>query len=142
MMVPKEGAAMVEELLAILGVYGMSIGLVHLLQWHCHWGRRREPSHAVIITRNAGMTVEWHLRMFALMQWLKARHTKITIVDEGSSDDTIRITQRMIAQLGADWEFVRAGSPAEASRWLESGKHPCEVLILRGPLVRCTGPAV
>jgi hypothetical protein len=123
---------MVEELLAIFAAYGIGIGLVHLFRWRCHWGRR-ESSHAVIVTRDVGLTVEWHLRTFAFMQWLKASHTKITIVDEGSTDDTVHIVERFVASAQADWEVVPAASAAEAERWLDRAEQVDELLILRGP---------
>ncbi|TLS50564.1 hypothetical protein FE782_19565 [Paenibacillus antri] len=129
---------MVEELLAIFAAYGLGVGLVHLFRWRCHWGRE-ETSHAVIVTRDAGATVEWHLRTFAFAQWLRARHTRITLIDEGSTDDTVRIAERLIARLHANWELIPAGTPAEAQRWLETLGGANEVVVIRG--AAACGPA-
>lgn len=122
---------MVGELMAIFAAYGMGMGLVHMLRRRCHWGSR-EASHAVIVTRNVGLTIEWHLWSFAAMQWLKARHTKVTILDEGSTDDTVRIAERMAKLLHADWELVTAGSSVEAQTWLEQAGVDA-VVVLRAP---------
>jgi len=129
---------MVEELLAIFAAYALGIGLVHLLRWRCHWGRE-ETSHAVIVTRDAGGTVEWHLRAFAFGQWLRARHTKITLIDEGSTDDTVRIAERIVSGFQANWVLIPAGNPLEAQRWLETLGDANEVLFIRGPMP--CGPA-
>jgi len=132
---------MAEELLAILAAYGMGIGLVHLFQWRNPWGRR-ETSHAVILTRNVGVTVEWQLQTLALTQWMRAKHTRITIVDEGSTDETIRIVQRMIANRKVNWELVPAGSPAEAERFIACLGKPDEVLRWRDALVGDAGTVI
>jgi|GEM_PF-3184074 len=120
---------MVGELAAIVAAYGMGIGLVHWMRWRSQWGRG-SASHAVIVTRNVGMTIEWHLWTFAFLQWLKARHTRVTILDEGSADETLRITERMVSRLQADWEIVTAATESEVARWLEQAD---EVLLLRDP---------
>ncbi|HZG75778.1 MAG TPA: hypothetical protein VEZ72_07955 [Paenibacillus sp.] len=130
---------MVEEGLAILAAYGVSVGLVHLFRWRC-WGRSAaETVHAVIVTRDAGATVEWHLRTYAFALWLRARNAKVTVIDEGSNDETVRIAQRLIAGFAANWELIAAGTPAEAQRRLASIEGANEVLFLRGA-VAC-GPA-
>lgn len=126
------------ELVAILAAYGTGIGLVHLYRRRCQ-GRGAEASHAVIVTRDVGSSVEWHLRAFAFAQWLQAKHTKVTVVDEGSTDETVSIVQRLVGTVGAEWEFVAAASPGEARRWLEGAD---EVLFFRGPLVGCADPAL
>ncbi len=131
---------MVEEGLAILAAYGLSVGLVHLLRWRCRSGRSAsETVHAVIVTRDAGATVEWHLRTYAFALWLRARDTKVTLIDEGSTDDTVRIVERLIGRFPAQWELIAAGTPAEAQRRLASIEGANEVLFLRGA-VAC-GPA-
>jgi len=126
------------ELLAILAAYGAGIGLVHLIRRRCHEGRQA-ASHVVIVTRDVGLSVEWHLRTFAFAQWMQAKHTKITVVDEGSTDDTIPIVERLIGAMKADWEFVAARSPREAVKWTERAD---EVFVFRGPLVGFADPAL
>ncbi|MCI3921358.1 hypothetical protein MO973_24635 [Paenibacillus sp. TRM 82003] len=126
------------ELLAILAAYGTSIGLVHLFRWRRYKGRST-ASHAVIVTRDVGLSVEWHLRAFAFAQWLQAKHTRITVVDEGSTDETVRIVRRLIGAMRADWEFVEAGSTGDVDRWTERAD---EVLVFRGPVVGCVDPAL
>lgn len=118
---------MVGELAAIVAAYGIGIGLVHWMRWRSQLGRGN-ASHAVIVTRNVGLTIEWHLWTFAFLQWLKARHTKVTIVDEGSTDETVSIVERMVSRLQADWEIVTVSSEAETSLWLEQAD---EVFVLR-----------
>ena len=131
---------MVEEGLAILAAYGVSVGLVHLFRWRWQLSRpASETTHAVIVTRDVGATVEWHLRTYAFALWLRGRDTKVTLIDEGSGDDTLRIAQRLIAGFSANWELIAAGTPAEAQRRLASIEDANEVLFLRGA-VAC-GPA-
>ena len=132
---------MVEELFAVIAAYGIGIGLVHWVRRRPHAGRT-EAKHAVIVTRDAGSTVEWHLRALAYGQWLRANYTKITLIDEGSADDTLRIAERLIGKLHAEWELVSASTPSEAQRFLDRLGGACEIVVIRGALAGGAGSAV
>jgi hypothetical protein len=110
---------MLEVWAVILAIYGLSIGLVHLLAARYHWGRR-DPAHAVIVTHDHGAYLEWYLRSFAIMEDFRACDTKVTILDEGSEDETVQIAQRIIHHRNsANWEVVALSSTEEAEQWLQ-----------------------
>lgn len=134
---------MVGELTAIFAAYGLGVCLVHLCRHRCHWGRDEAP-RAVLVTRDAGASVEWHLRMLALARWLGARDMRVTVIDEGSSDETLRIVERLLGRVGAaHCELIRAESPEEAQRWLERlGGEAGEVRFVRGTLAGGAGSSV
>lgn len=127
---------MAGELAAIIAAYGLGVCLAH---WMCRRTRSSDPSKPasckVIVTSNVGMTIEWHLWTLAFAQWLQGEHAKVTILDEGSADETVRIAERMPAVLRAEWEVVRAASAREAQLWLEQASREGradEVIFLRG----------
>ncbi|ALS24489.1 hypothetical protein [Paenibacillus naphthalenovorans] len=79
----------------IMGCYAGGILLVHLLHWH--WKRRgTEPvAHYVLRTYNNQLQMEWYLRSLHFFSWIKGRTIAVTIVDEGSTDDTLAIAERL-----------------------------------------------
>ncbi|HZG87381.1 hypothetical protein [Paenibacillus sp.] len=132
---------MVEELIAVIAAYGIGVGLVHWLRRRSREGREG-TKHAVIVTRDAGSIVEWHLRALAFGQWLKSRYTKITLIDEGSSDDTLRIAERLLGKLHAEWELISAATPSEAQSRLARIGAVHEIVVIRGALAGGAGSAV
>ncbi|WP_199616772.1 hypothetical protein [Paenibacillus alkalitolerans] len=119
---------MVEELLAIAAAYGLGICLMHLL----HGRFAREAVHIVFLTNHAGSTIEWHLRSIALTSWIQARNTSVTVLDEGSTDDTVRIAARLVQNPRLHWNVVSVSSAEEAERWLKEAQGVDQVIRLRG----------
>ena len=125
---------MVGELAAIFAAYGLGVCLVHHYRDRLQWEAGCAP-HAVLVTKNAGSVLEWHLRMLAFSQWVKARRMRITVVDEGSADDTLHIAERLIGRLPLCCELIQARSSEEARQWLERFAGDAnEVRILREPV--------
>ncbi|WP_274362498.1 hypothetical protein [Paenibacillus thermotolerans] len=120
---------MVEELLAIAAAYGLGICLMHLL-----YGRfKREAFHIVLVTNDAGSSIEWHLRSIALMSWLRSRDTVVTVLDEGSTDDTVLIAMRLAGSSRMRSRVISAASAEEAERWLhEQSGGVDQVIRLNG----------
>lgn len=133
---------MVGELAAIFAAYGLGVCLVHLYRDRMQW-EAGCTGHTVFVTRNAGPVLEWHLRMLAFAQWANSRNMRITLIDEGSVDDTLRIAERLIGRLPLICELIPARSPAEARQWLEKfAAEANEVRILREPIADGTGSRV
>ena len=62
------------------------------------WSSRRKrdlSTHYVLMTRNNQMHMEWYLRSLYFFSWMKGRNISVTIVDEGSTDDTLDIARRV-----------------------------------------------
>lgn len=119
---------MVGELLAIAAAYGLGICLMHLL----HRRFRREAVHIVLMTNQVGSSIEWHLRSISLMSWLRSRDTTVTMLDEGSTDDTVRIAKRLARSSRLRWNVVSVSSTEEAEEWLEQANGVDQVIRLRG----------
>ncbi|MCZ8514866.1 hypothetical protein O9H85_21075 [Paenibacillus filicis] len=79
----------------IVGCYAAGIALIHIL--HSRWTRREQAGtvHYALMTRDDQNTVEWFIRSLHFFSWLKGRAITITIIDEGSSDDTLAIAYRL-----------------------------------------------
>lgn len=119
---------MVGEVIAIAAAYGSGICLMHLL-----YGRfRREAVHIVFMTNQAGSFIEWHLRSIAFMSWLQARDTTVTVLDEGSTDDTVPIATRFAHGSRMRWNVVSVSSAEEAEQWLKEARDVDQVISLRG----------
>lgn len=94
-LVLREGAAMMLGLVWIMGTYAVGILLIHWLHWR--WKRRglERKMHYVLVTRNNQMQVEWYIRSLGFFSWLKGRSIAVTLVDEGSTDETLAIAGRL-----------------------------------------------
>lgn len=93
---------MVLGLLWIIGIYGLCALLVHVV----HSGFHRHPKevlvkHYVLITHNNQLHIEWYMRSLILFSWLKGKEIKVTVMDEGSSDDTVAIVEKMARKRNA-----------------------------------------
>lgn len=80
-------------LLWILGCYGISIAVLHLL-----FGARKgskKPAKVLLVTKNNQNQIEWYIRSLFFFSGLKGYEVSATIYDEGSSDDTRQIIERL-----------------------------------------------
>jgi hypothetical protein len=81
-------------LLWIVGSYAIGIALVH---W-CY-RRDREKSqietHVALITYNSQLQVEWFVRSLLFFSRLKGKEIQLTVADEGSTDDTLAIVEKL-----------------------------------------------
>jgi hypothetical protein len=81
-------------LLAILGCYGVSIALIHL----CFGNKAKAAGKAIqvlLITKDNQLQIEWYIRSVSLFFWIRGRQLQITILDEGSTDETLKIADRL-----------------------------------------------
>jgi hypothetical protein len=80
-------------LLWIVGCYGLSIALVHF-----YFGKQKLRGKAVkvlLITKNNQMQIEWYIRSLFFVSRLRGRELSATILDEGSTDETLKIIERL-----------------------------------------------
>ncbi|SDE35046.1 hypothetical protein SAMN02799630_05247 [Paenibacillus sp. UNCCL117] len=86
---------MILGLVWILGCYAAGIAIIHIL----HWRRKRQAGarmmHYILQTRNNGHQIEWVLRSLHFFSWMRGRAIAVTIADEGSTDDTVAIAERL-----------------------------------------------
>lgn len=82
-------------LLYILGIYAAGLAIIHWLhgRWTKEEGARRP--HYILMTRDNQLQIEWYIRSLFFFSRVKGRHIIVTIVDEGSTDDTLEIAVRL-----------------------------------------------
>lgn len=85
---------MIEGLLCIFGSYGLGVVLVHLVH-SIHRGHKDRRRIYVLVTHNNQAQIEWYIRSLSFFSWLKGREIDIHILDEGSTDDTMGIIERV-----------------------------------------------
>lgn len=111
----------------IIGCYAAGIAIIHTLHWR--WKRRgsQRITHYVLRTRNNGHEVEWYLRSLHFFSWMKGKTIAVTLADEGSTDETIAIAERLredhhlniYTRVNEDWD-----------EWMLKHEHE-QVVIVR-----------
>ncbi|SDO61862.1 hypothetical protein SAMN04487897_11818 [Paenibacillus sp. yr247] len=81
-------------LLWILGCYGISIALLHLLLG-TRKGGSKKSAKVLLVTKNNQNQIEWYIRSLFFFSRIKGNEVTATIFDEGSSDDTKKIIERL-----------------------------------------------
>lgn len=90
---------MLQGLLLIAIVYAAGAFAVHAAYRRCG-GHVPGAKHYVLHTMNDQRHVEWAVRSLTLFCWLSGKPVTITIVDEGSTDDTLEIVRRLSRRHG------------------------------------------
>ncbi|MBP1992634.1 hypothetical protein [Paenibacillus eucommiae] len=81
-------------LLWIFGCYGISIALLHI--WFGFKNnKQRSAAQVLLITRNNQSQIEWYIRSMFFFSRIRGRELQVTILDEGSTDETMRIIERL-----------------------------------------------
>lgn len=76
--------------LLIIGTYFCSAIAIHLAYSRMSINDI-ESKHYVLYTLDNQLHIEWIIRSLILFYWLQGKSISITIIDEGSSDDTLAI---------------------------------------------------
>ncbi|MED4600708.1 glycosyltransferase family A protein [Paenibacillus validus] len=79
----------------IMGFYAAGIAIIHTLHWRWKRHGSHRITHYVLRTRNNGRDIEWYLRSLHLFSWIKGKSIEVTLADEGSTDETIAIAERL-----------------------------------------------
>jgi len=115
-------------ILWIIGSYAASIVLVH---W-CYQRDRQEDRKAVriwLITNNNQMQVEWFVRSLYFVSWLKGRDIQMTLVDEGSTDETLAIAERL--RLHYLIEIRNVNGQETVEDWILGEREDHQVMVVR-----------
>lgn len=81
-------------LLWILGCYGISIAVLHVMLVARKGGSKKQAK-VLLVTKNNQNQIEWYIRSLFFFSRMKGSEVRVTIFDEGSSDDTIQIIERL-----------------------------------------------
>ncbi|WP_281883069.1 hypothetical protein [Paenibacillus sp. YYML68] len=108
----------------IIGCYVAGMSIIHTLHWR--WKRRGRSglTHYVVRTRNNGQHVEWFLRSLHFFSSLKGKPITVTLADEGSTDDTLLIAER----LRQEYQLTIHKDAEDTSLWLS--EHEDEQIVL------------
>ncbi|MBM7566486.1 glycosyltransferase family A protein [Paenibacillus sacheonensis] len=91
---------MIAVLLCIVGCYVLAAAVIFILA-AMRRGRERSAKHYVLLAGNEGQRMEWYMRSLHRFSHLTGTDVKVTVVDNGSKDDTLRIA-RVFAKRGMD----------------------------------------
>ncbi|AEI38746.1 hypothetical protein [Paenibacillus mucilaginosus] len=111
----------------IIGCYAAGIAVIHAL--HRQWKRRgtRRAAHYVLYAQNAQMQLEWYLRSLYFFSWIKGRPIEVTLVDEGSTDETLQIAARIAQEQALN---VVESPYWNMDTWIE-GHQEQDVVVIR-----------
>jgi hypothetical protein len=76
--------------LFIIGTYLAGVLAIHLAYSWLN-SQDTEAEYYVLYTYNNQLQIEWIIRSLIVFYWLQGKSISITIIDEGSSDDTFAI---------------------------------------------------
>jgi hypothetical protein len=84
---------MITILLGVLGCYILAAISVHLFR---RWSRNRsrQQRHFILLADNNQQTMEWYIRSLHRLERKSGTPVKITVVDKGSTDETMAIVDR------------------------------------------------
>lgn len=114
---------MVAHLLWILVVYGIAVALVHILnaRRHREGSRdRRSLVHYMLITSNHERQVEWYLRALSLYALLSGTRVRVTVLDDRSDDDTMKIVYRLMNLSGIELYVGELNSYGNVNKFIET----------------------
>lgn len=81
-------------LLSFVGSYALCVLLLH---WLYGLGKLQSvpPTRILLITSNNQQQIEWVLRSLFFRSQLRGKNIRTTIVDKSSTDDTMKIIERL-----------------------------------------------
>ncbi|NHN33859.1 hypothetical protein [Paenibacillus agricola] len=115
-------------LLWIIGSYAASILLVH---WCCRRVRHegRKAVRVWLITNNNQLQMEWFIRYLHFSSWLKGKDIQMTIADQGSTDDTLAIVERLRFEYWIEVRHVQDQETLED--WIVGDHNYDQALVVR-----------
>jgi cellulose synthase/poly-beta-1,6-N-acetylglucosamine synthase-like glycosyltransferase len=99
---------MIPGLLWIIGTYGLCVILVHIA-YGLRRRRRSVVRHYVLVSRNHQLQIEWYIRSLRLVSWIKGQEVNITVIDDGSTDETLEIVRKLQRRWGDAIAIVKSG---------------------------------
>lgn len=102
--------------LFILLCYGLGIAAVHTVHYVLKQrpGEQTATRHYLIICHHHQQQIEWLLRMLSFWSWLYGHSIRITVLDQGSADDTMLILERVARRQPIQ---MMAGPVADIKAW-------------------------
>lgn len=112
---------MVTIMLAVVGCYVLAAFIVQIA-YRLSRSREEANKHVILVSENDGHRMEWYLRSFFSFVRRTGLKARVTVVDHGSTDDTLPIAGRLAAANGSS--AVTVSKMAELTNGAaESGKR-------------------
>ncbi|EFM09027.1 conserved hypothetical protein [Paenibacillus curdlanolyticus YK9] len=111
---------MISLLALVLGSYVLAALSVHLIRYYASRRNKAESRHYVLFARNDAPRMEWFIRS---IHWFSSRSgtdVRITIVDCGSSDETVAIAGRLAS---SGLEYIVDDAYVDHGRQLRSSSY-------------------
>lgn len=90
---------MIQGMLWIIGIYGISMSLVHIAHLLMKQKDRQDQStHYILISNHNQLQIEWYIRSLLFFSWMRGKTSHITIMDQGSTDETLDIIHKLSLQ--------------------------------------------
>lgn len=121
---------MIPYMVWILFSYGVTGALVHF--FHSRYLKyetsSRKQVHYILVAHNHENQMEWYLRALMWYSCLRAQSLRVTILDDGSQDDTLAIIERMKyanemnltvvgeAEIQDEHDIIRSHSPNDGEQ--------------------------
>jgi len=103
---------MIAELLLVIGIYALGAACVHAA-CRRREGRSGGSRHYVLHARNEGRRLEWVVRALHWHGLTADRGIRITVIDEGSSDETPELVRLLARTHGIRQEPVLHAAAAD-----------------------------
>jgi hypothetical protein len=125
--------AVLQGMLWIFGIYGLCVVMVHAVHMYMRrCGKLPAKKHYVLVSSDNQLQMEWYLRSLILFSWLRGIEIRITILDEGSTDDTLAIVERLSVRYPIEIKVVRSSLHiGEYVPCRTGGQDEAEVIVVR-----------
>lgn len=111
---------MVAIMLVVIGCYALAAWMVHII-YRLSKNKDKASKHYVLVAGNEAHKMEWYLRSFMLFAKRTGAVIRLTVVNRGSTDDTLAIAGRLAAKddrciaiqtcsIASETETARAGA--------------------------------
>lgn len=114
-------------LFCFFALYGLAAASLHLLHGLSVSDHKDRATQYVLVTKNNALQIECVLRLIQLFHWFKGESIRVAISDEGSTDETLEIVNRLAPQLHAN--VLSFSSEAELEQVLETAEKEDAVVI-------------
>ncbi|MFD1953940.1 hypothetical protein ACFSL6_07025 [Paenibacillus thailandensis] len=107
-------------LLAVIGCYVLAACMVHVA-YRLSKSKSKTNKHYILVSENNDRLMEWYLRSFQFYARRTGSTFRLTVVDRGSTDDTVAIADRLAVNRGHGLTVQDCRKELEDKEQTESG---------------------
>ncbi|WP_068777443.1 hypothetical protein [Paenibacillus sp. FJAT-26967] len=111
-------------LLCVVGSYILSVCMLHVF----NRSRKADRTYRLLlVTKDNQLHIEWYIRSLFFITRLSGKSISVTLIDEGSTDDTLGIAERLSKLYELE---IMANRPDHSwQQWAESSQRD-EIVIM------------